>query len=262
MASKNSNAQDEDAFRSWWERTFREREVVLHDRFGPTEPPGVVTAFSWSDINLIIPGACALCFPPEALGRPHWLCLSHGLTQPDEPQPPVPGQWSGYGCEFGIATREKSPWATEILYQLLTYWKSEGLPIGPGARVPLAFFGQDSPSTIQPRLGMIEGDEPTPPIGEMRALLFWQYRCQPKPLWTSTGYFDLVIATTITQEEWDFAKETSSAHLMLLLERAGIGQLSDLHRSSLTSDPRWQAELETVRSLAEEQALNLLNAMP
>jgi hypothetical protein len=244
--------------RRWWMSTFKEREDLLRERFGQTDPPAYVTSFSWSDPDLIIPGACALCFPPDESDRPHWLYLSHGLTQPLEPQPRVLGRWSGYGCEFGILTREKSHWPVEVLHQLMTYWKSEGATIGIGHRVPLAFFGRHSSNEVHPELGMVQEGGTVPPVGEMRALLFWKYGLQPKPLCTRTGYFDVLIGTTITQGEWQLAKETSSAHLVLLLARAGIGQVSDLRRQTVTEDPRWSAGWDEINTLPEERVLRLL----
>src|SRR5215510_14396670 len=73
----------------FWERTWKEREDEVRRRFGPTEPPGWVTGYSWPDIRL--PGACGLTFPPvndisDQRGAWHlrhdWLYLSLGLTQP------------------------------------------------------------------------------------------------------------------------------------------------------------------------------------
>ena len=111
---KRRKTSEEDRHRLWWEKSFKEREELLRERLGQTDPLGYVNSFSWNDPNLIIPGACALCFPPQSVDRHHWLYLGHGLTQPLEPQPPIPGRWSGYGCEFGILTRDTSPWAVDL----------------------------------------------------------------------------------------------------------------------------------------------------
>lgn len=92
----------------------------------------------------------------------------------------------------------------------------------------------------------------------MRALLFWPYRLQPKPLWTSTGYFDLLIGTTVTAIEWQMARDTSSTHLVYLLSRAGIGQVSDLVRTTVTDDPQWLKEWEAIRGLPNDGIEGLL----
>jgi hypothetical protein len=148
----------------------------------------------------------------------------------------------------------------KILYQLMTYWKSAGATIGIGHRVPLAFFDRNSDGQAQPELGMVQDNDPVPPVGKMRALLFWKYRLQPTPLWTSTGYFDILIGTTITEAEWQMTKETSPAHILLLLSRAGIGQNSEVEREPVTADPRWAVEWEKIRALPEDDVLRLLEA--
>jgi len=254
---KHRRLSEDDRRRYWWEKTFHEREVLLRERFGETDPPGHVISFSWRD--LIVPGACALCFPPKIPERTHWLYLSHGLTQPLKPEPPVRERWSGYGCEFAILTKEKSPWATDALYKLITYWKLAEATIGLGHRVPMAFFDDRSDDMIRPELGMVQQDDPVSPLGEMRALLFWTYMIQPKPLWTSTGYFDILVGTAITEREWEMAKETSSTHILYLLSQTGIGQVSELRRTTLTHDPRWSAEWKTIRQLSEEKVQVFLN---
>jgi hypothetical protein len=257
---KRRKISGEDRYRLWWEKSFNEREDLLRERFGETDPPGYVSSFTWADPRLIIPGACALCFPPQREDRQHWLYLSHGLTQPWDPQAPIPGRWSGYGCEFGIVTRDKGPWAVDILYLLMTYWKSDGATIGVGHRVPLAFFDRSAGGQAQPELGMIQDSDPVPPVGEMRALVFWKYSLQPKPLWTNTGYFDILIGTTITRAEWQMIKETSPAHVLLLLSRAGIGQESEMGRVTVTADPRWAVEWNEIRSLPDDEVNRLLEA--
>ena len=258
---KRRRMNDEDRLQSWWERAWKEREDLFRDRFGETDPPGWVMSFSWNDFSLTIPGACALTFPPDSSDRTHWLTLGHGLTQPSGPEPTVPGRWSGYGCEFALLTHERQPWAAEVLYQLMTYLKSAGATIGIGHRVPIAFFDRGSEGLIQPKLGMVREDDPDSPIGNTRALVFSRFSAQSKPLWTKTGYFDILIGTTITAGEWSMAKETSSAHLLYLLSLAGIGQVSDLERSIVTDDPRWSEEWQAIRRLATEDVEKLITEL-
>ena len=71
---KRKKPSEEDGHRLWWEKTFKEREDLLRDLIGQTDPPGYVISFSWTDVNLVIPGACALCFPPDG-SRPSSLAL-------------------------------------------------------------------------------------------------------------------------------------------------------------------------------------------
>jgi|GEM_PF-4331673 len=55
----------EDEFRFLWEQKWSERENLLIDLFGPTEPSGIVLSFPWEGLGFGIPGACALPFPPR-----------------------------------------------------------------------------------------------------------------------------------------------------------------------------------------------------
>ncbi len=142
----------------------------------------------------------------------------------------------------------------------MTYCKMDEARIAVGHRVPLAFFDRNSEGKPQPGLDLFQDRDPVPPVGEMRALLFWRYALQPTPLWTTTGYFEILIGTTITQTEWQMIKETSSARVMLLLSRAGIGQESDLERKTVTADPRWALEWDEIRRLPDEEVLRLLEA--
>jgi hypothetical protein len=88
----------------------------------------------------------------------------------------------------------------------------------------------------------------------MRALLFWPYMRHVRGFETSTGFFGVLIGTTITDLEWKMAKETSSTHLLLLLFLSGVGQRSDLNRASVVEESRWRSEWERVRSMSESDA--------
>ena len=125
---------------------------------------------------------------------------------------------------------------------------------------PLRSSTGSSGGQAEPELGMVQDSDPVRPVGEIRALLFWKYRLQPTPLWTNTGYFDILIGTTITQGEWQMTKETSSAHVLLLLSRAGIGQGSELDRETVMADPRWAAKWDEIRALPDDEVLRLLEA--
>ena len=61
-----------------------------------------------------------------------------------------------------------------------------------------------------------------------------------------------LIATGITQAEWEFAKETTTAHLMLLRCLAGTGQRTIPERSCLFKEGAWRSEIERLRKLKPE----------
>ena len=247
----------------FWERTWKERNDELLRRFGPTEPPGIVHSYSWSDVRL--PGACAMAFPPTAAQlqsggpwheRNHWLYVTLGLTQPlDEEQVRLERaagkQYSAHGFELGILTARQSAWVTSALSLLLTHI-TEGVEVKWGDRFAFGFqptvSGELEPFTGQAdELGIAA-------FGSVRAVLFWPYLLPDATFVTSTGKAMIMIATGITGDEWEFARATTTAQLLLLLCQAGIGQRTDLTRSSVLVEPRWLAERQRIEALGGEAA--------
>ena len=245
---------DREAYQRWWEEKWGERELLLRSVFGETDSLNSVISFYWDDFDLEIPGACAMVFPPKPGQREHWLALSHGLTQPESPQD-VRGQDepSGYGCEFAFTTPEKADWAPDALQLLLTYLKQSARAIERGHRLPFWFF-RDSSQNLVGEIGKVDRREGRSPVGEMRALIFWPDMSHPSGFDTSTGFFSILVGTTITEKEWQLAKGTSSAHLLLMLFTAGVGQLSDLNRPSVATETTLRTEWERISSLPEEAA--------
>ncbi|HEY7330940.1 MAG TPA: hypothetical protein VH592_25100 [Gemmataceae bacterium] len=64
----------------------------------------------------------------------------------------------------------------------------------------------------------------------------------------------IFIATGITEDEWELAKSTTTAHVLLLLCRAGVGQRTNPGRQSVLNDPRWRAEWTQIARLEGEEA--------
>jgi hypothetical protein len=104
-------------------------------------------------------------------------------------------------------------------------------------------------------LAIYTGDGPSSgltPIGEIRAVLFWPYLFPTSTLVTSTGKFIVLVATGITAREWELAKDTTTAHLLLLLCRAGIAQRTIPDRTCLLSSDKWKAEWMRIERLSPE----------
>src|SRR6266478_36486 len=255
--SKWEKDESEKEVRERWDKVWIERESLLRNTFGETSPRGCVVSFSWSEPRLIIPGACALAFPPTKPRRTHWLYVTHGLTQPLNPSGiATPEHPSEYGWEFGVQTGSKVDWATDLLYEILSYWRETENRVDVGHRLPVAFY--EERDGIRPLIRDLQEDDPYPPIGEIRALVFWPYLAPPSFLSTKTGYFGVLIGTTITARERELAKETSSAHLLLLLLKAGIGQVSRPNRACVTQKTSWAKEWESISKLTQEEAEELL----
>jgi hypothetical protein len=91
------------------------------------------------------------------------------------------------------------------------------------------------------------------PIGKIRAAVFWRFLFPDWKFIASTGKFIVLVATGITEAEWQIAKATTSAHLMLLLCRSGIAQRTIPDRECLLDNPRWQNEWEAIKPLSPQQ---------
>jgi hypothetical protein len=131
-------------------------------------------------------------------------------------------------------------------------------PINVGDRMP---FGaeRDPEAGLDANIGD-QAAEGRPLEGAMRALVFWPYLRGPSSFRTSAGPFEVLVGTTITAAEWNFAREHSSEHLLLLLYRCGVGQVSDLARPDLVTGHRWGEDVRLVASMSRPRAIEELRA--
>lgn len=245
----------------FWERTWQERSDVLTATFGETEPPGMVTSFSWQD-RIRCPGACAITFPPVERrrdpirhARNDWLNVSQGLSQPADKKVvefahSQSNPWSGLGYEMGILTPKVSRWPVSALYRWLTL-VTDGEETGAGHRFPFGFYMREGVG-LDTYIGEAS-DLDIDAKGDIRAAMHWPFLFPDATFRTSTGRFILLIAVGITKDEWEFAKQTSSTHLQLLLCKSGVGQRTLPDRSSLMANTRLTAEQRRIGSLSEEE---------
>ena len=71
--------------------------------------------------------------------------------------------------------------------------------------------------------------------------------------WIAGSLFMILVATGITKAEWEFAKRTTTVHLLLLLCRAGIAQRTIPERPCLMSNPHWLAEAALIEGISPEE---------
>jgi suppressor of fused protein SUFU len=259
--------QDEVAM-GFWERTWQERHDEIHRAFGDTFPPKTVVSFSWKD-RIRCPGGCALHLPPiEASRDPlrhrrdDWLYLTMGLSQPlDEKQVETERaagkSYSSFGFEFAFVTPNECTWATQALYYFITYL-TDGERIKWGDRFPFGFHRRATGE-----LAVYTGDGESAgltPIGEMRAVLFWPYLFPDSTLVTSTGKFMVMVATGITSREWELAKQTTTAHVLLLLCRAGIVQRTIPERQCLLASAKWRSEWSQIEKMSPDECMAEIDA--
>jgi hypothetical protein len=152
--------------------------------------------------------------------------------------------------EMAFVAPERADWPVQALYYFMTYM-TEGEYIKWGDRFPLV-FERRSNGELGVCTGNIEGRGITA-VGAIRAVLFWPFLFSDRQFFTSTGKFMVMVATGITEREWDLAKKTTTVHLLLLLCRAGIGQRTLPERACLLRKPRWQEEWAAIEKMSPQQ---------
>ncbi len=256
----------------WLKKTRAEREAVLAQAYGPSRFPGLdrgtrVPFPAELQKGLGIPEGVALAFAPSAAARrPHWTYATLGLSQPLKPEdldpkaqdPEQPGP-SRFGFEVAIQTKEPADWAPAALFALAWYLVKQ--PVRPGTRAHFSFARSSKPDAmgrdaLQPVAGALGPNQEK--TGEISSAVLWPPLDREAPFVTSTGRFDLLVATGITADELGLATETSSAHLLRLLVIAGVSQLMKPFRKSVLEDPKMREQWEGLKALTREQALDAL----
>lgn len=254
----------------WWRRTWAERVAALEEAYGKSQPPGAPPGTMLELPPELrgkaqFPGGRLCIFPPDkAKKRDFWLFATVGLSQPNEeptgkidPENPAV---SRLGFEVGIAVAELSPWPFIALCHLAKLLLDPPAPVKIGTRIPFLFAkpkGSGPEEELIPCLGQLPANHAV--VGEIASAILWPALDRDGPFVTSTGRFDLLVATTITMPEWDLAKDTSSAHMLLLLRDAGVGQTSDSERKTITLNAVWKKAWENrISKLSRDGVLDKL----
>lgn len=228
-----------------WLKLWEERGRVVRAVLGDTTPPGEVIPFRWD--NYILPGACALAFEPRS-DRTGWLYTTLGLTQPVE-RGDRASSW-----EFCIRTQDSVSWAYQLLYDLLTYYLSEGGQVERGLYLPLTFFLNPSGDVC---VGLTDDTSNLNVVGEMEGVYLWN-DCDQLEFKVSSGDFGLLTAIGVTAEEDHLAQETTPPHLLLLLAEMGVGQVLDPLRESVMDIPGVQAKWQMIQELRHDEVVRQL----
>jgi hypothetical protein len=238
--------------------------------FGPSRPDGgadgYVTSFDFADVPR--PSACAYTFPPrpgdDARGldpRPAWFYVTHGLaqwlTRAEMTAARVAGnRASGSGHEFALITDRPAPWAVGLLRTLMAYdheRSSNGARgFHPGDRIAFRFTSIHD-DDVRYALGG-SADDPDPASDDTRSLVFWRYLASHGTFTTATGSFELRVATAVSGAELKLAQATSTCHLLLLLDAAGVGQRTRPGRPCVTRSAGWRAAWDPISTLPFEDA--------
>jgi hypothetical protein len=225
-----------------WRRLWDERGRAVGRVLGETVPPGEVTPFSWK--QFILPGACGLTFGPSAK-RPHYTYMTLGLTQP------VKLGDAALEWEFALKANEHAMWPQQVLFDLLTYWLDQKPRIRRGLFLPLTFFLNAGEQLCA---GLTSRTDRLRVVGAVRGLYLWD-DLEHLRFEVSSGEFGLMVAVAVTEDEIQLARSTTPPHLLLLLKRMQIGQVSDPLRESVLTLPGAEAEWERVRTMSHDQAV-------
>jgi hypothetical protein len=165
---------------------------------------------------------------------------------------------SGYGWELAVVTGENEPWAIQLLSLLMGYTQEQGArPLDEGHWMPFGFSSRER--LLLPFVGWARelGFEPE---GVVQVLAFWPYLFPRSAFATSTGSFGILVATGITTGEFELVEKTSVAHVLLLLCKAGLGQLTDPRRVHVLRDSKHEKEWQRIAKLTEQDAARELRA--
>ncbi len=234
-------------YRTWWESLWSERTRAVLSWLGETDPPGMVYPYSWKDP--IIPGAFCMVFGPKP-NRQHFIYLSLGVTQPGEP-----GQRT-FPWEFCVRTTNSSIWPRQLLYDLMTYWYTEGKTVSNGLHLPLLFINAPHGQICA---GLSEPKPDLNAFGAIRRLYLWEDMDHHEFSVTS-GNFRLLTAIGITEDEDKLGLETTPPHLLLLLREMGIGQMTEPHRESVMRLKGAERAWSRIQKLSHAEAFRKLNA--
>jgi hypothetical protein len=257
----------------WFAQAWNERCELLDSVFGLSHPPGREEGQVLS-FNLDAPDdfpdakiGRAVCnlFPPrrppaveEKYRRDHWAFLTVGLSQPtEEPDwtrdPDAP---SGAGYELVLVVDEPAMWAAELLRTLMAMTTTRQ-PIEIGVRMPFGFYTMDDGS-LSWFIGTAEANGLEPADATV-GMVFWPWLFPANTFTTSTGRFQLIAATNVTRNEWEMARETSTAHLVLLLCKLGLGQRCMPGRACSTDHPGFGVEWPSIAAMPVEEVYRQLD---
>lgn len=225
------------------------REHALHSIYGPTDPLDRI--LSPCDPSLLVnwPGGGIYQYPPNG-SRTSWHYVTSGLSQPDfdddgNPEPIVDDdgeRYSGFGIELVISAIEKVEWAPDVLINLVKYllFQETARIILPGDRIPCK-----GPLVL----------DMTTPLTYLVATDSTEYETN---ILLPVGQCRLVHLVGCTQGEIDAALTmgrgtAGSIVLCRVLREMGVGFDSIPDRTCLTSDSRFAATWERVKSACESE---------
>ncbi|HKY29070.1 MAG TPA: suppressor of fused domain protein [Pyrinomonadaceae bacterium] len=226
------------------------RYNALQHIFGKTHPEDSVLEPKDQDLFLNWIGGAALCFPPQR-DRKSWYYVTHGLAQPIEEDDYMPALLedyldyrdmnneepiSGWGIELVISTQDFYGWAPDLLMSLVKYllFNENSEMILTGHRLPL---GSPIASAAEPGLN------------HLLAVTSPEY---PTNIRLPGGLCSLIHVVGVTEAEVERARTLEgprgSLALQRVLEKLGVGCVTDPDRSCVTTHPQFDQAWQEAES--------------
>lgn len=195
---------------------------------GPGSDPG-----GSGDPGFVDDALAVLTYAPDPLRR-HWTYLTAGLSTPWYQSEPA--EVSGFGVEMAIKTPGPAGWAPTVLRTMAFYVFNHAGTLSPGVRIAL-----NGPVSVD-----VDSD--------LRNLFVW-YTDEAPDAWYQlpSGGFGIFTAIGITDDELAFAEsieEHGTWCIQQLLERTGVGQITDPARHSVMAQPESAPLIESIKAYA------------
>ena len=218
----------DDAFAQWFEQVWTEREEkVYRSIFGDlgagvhSAGEGVYARFGKAPHSGWFNHGVFACPPnPE---RETWLYVTSGLSNPWNLQAPGrdPSGFSGVGFELVVESAAEADWAVPLLHNLMAY----ELLVAVGSYEGAELFEYGNRIPLQ---GSI-----TPSFDSaIRWLLVEQPKHYPSAFELPSGRVDFFHLVGATEDEVEFARQSSQDMLVGLLQKQGVYPRTDADRAS------------------------------
>ena len=225
----------------YWQEVYRAREAVFREHLG--EPPDNI--IKMGNLFGVWPGGGLFAFPASKVGSDAWAYTTFGLTNPDMPagvtasnvatetdaagrvvqcsstlqskeKASTPAEAAGYGYELLVLTCERADWPL----WLLQWAVNAELLSDVGLLKRVEHYHGLTVEDVQ--------------VGEAESVNILIAKAQsplPSGLTLPNGKMELLVATTITDEEMRWSLEVGRPALLEKLMAAGAGQFSERRRT-------------------------------
>jgi len=158
--------------------------------------------------------------PPTA-GRPHWVYVSSGLSNPWDEEPDEDEEWTGLGRELLLECQQQSPWALAMVRRFAAYQML----------LAAGHFGDQEPLDAWDRMsvgGPIDGEH-----SALSAIIMVPSEHFPEEYQLVSGKFAFLQMIGLTAAELAHGRAHDFEDLLQALGEQGAAPLVDAARGSI-----------------------------